>query len=57
MKVEAISFAKFFSNKNTISNLMKNYIGGLQKFTPKLMPIHAPNINSYRTSNYRLNIR
>ena len=34
----------FFSNKNTISNL----IGGLQKFTPKLMPIHAPNINSYR---------
>ena len=38
----------FFSNKNTISNLMKNYIGGLQKFTPKLMPIHAPNINSYR---------
>ena len=38
----------FFSNKNIISNLMKNYIGGLQKFTPKLMPIHAPNINSYR---------
>ena len=27
---------------------MKNYIGGLQEFTPKLMPIHAPNINSYR---------
>ena len=38
----------FFNNKNTISNLMKNYIGGLQEFTPKLMPIHAPNINSYR---------
>jgi glutamine synthetase len=27
---------------------MKNYIGGLQKYTPKLMPIHAPNVNSYR---------
>jgi len=38
----------FFNKKNTISNLMKNYIGGLQEFTPKLMPIHAPNINSYR---------
>ncbi len=38
----------FFSKQNTISNLMKNYIGGLQQFTPKLMPIHAPNINSYR---------
>ena len=38
----------FYNKKNTISNLMKNYIGGLQEFTPKLMPIHAPNINSYR---------
>ena len=38
----------FYDKKNTISNLMKNYIGGLQEFTPKLMPIHAPNINSYR---------
>ena len=27
---------------------MKNYIAGLQTYTPKLMPIHAPNINSYR---------
>ena len=38
----------FFNKKNTISTIMKNYIGGLQEFTPKLMPIHAPNINSYR---------
>ena len=38
----------FFNKKNTISAIMKNYIGGLQEFTPKLMPIHAPNINSYR---------
>ena len=27
---------------------MKNYIAGLQTYTPNLMPIHAPNINSYR---------
>ena len=38
----------FFSKTSTISNIMKNYIGGLQTYTPKLMPIHAPNINSYR---------
>jgi glutamine synthetase len=38
----------FFSKTSTISNVMKNYIGGLQTYTPKLMPIHAPNINSYR---------
>ena len=38
----------FFSKTNTISNLMKNYIGGLQTYTPILMPVHAPNINSYR---------
>ncbi|MBI04508.1 MAG: glutamine synthetase [Pelagibacteraceae bacterium] len=38
----------FFSKTSTISNIMKNYIAGLQTFTPVLMPIHAPNINSYR---------
>ena len=38
----------FFSNTSTVSNLMKNYIAGLQTYTPILMPIHAPNINSYR---------
>ena len=38
----------FFDKKNILSNLMKNYIGGLQEYTPKLMPIHAPNVNSYR---------
>ena len=25
-----------------------NYIGGLQEYTPLLMPIYAPNINSFR---------
>ena len=38
----------FFSKTSTVSNLMKNYIAGLQTYTPILMPIHAPNINSYR---------
>ena len=38
----------FFSKSSTVSHLMKNYIAGLQTYTPKLMPIHAPNINSYR---------
>jgi len=38
----------FYNKKNTISNVMKNYIGGLQKYTPNLMPIYAPNINSFR---------
>ena len=38
----------FYNKKNTISKTMKNYIGGLQKYTPNLMPIYAPNINSFR---------
>jgi len=38
----------FYSKTSTISNILKNYIAGLQTYTPKLMPIHAPNINSYR---------
>ncbi len=38
----------FYNPKNIISNNMKNYIGGLQKYTPNLMPIYAPNVNSYR---------
>ena len=38
----------FYHNKNTISQTMNYYIGGLQEYTPKLMTIHAPNVNSYR---------
>ena len=38
----------FFSKKNNISKIMNYYIGGLQEYTPKFMPIHAPNINSYK---------
>ena len=38
----------FYDKKNTLSRVMNYYIGGLQEFTPNLMPIHAPNVNSYR---------
>ena len=38
----------FFNKKNKFSQKMKNYIGGLQKYTPYLMPIYLPNINSFR---------
>ena len=38
----------FFNKKNKFSKKMKNYIGGLQKYTPFLMPIYLPNINSFR---------
>jgi glutamine synthetase len=38
-----------FINKSGKPNaLFKNYIGGLQKYTPALMSIFAPNVNSYR---------
>ena len=38
-----------FSNEDgSRSQLFHHYIGGLQKYTPKLMSIYAPNVNSYR---------
>jgi glutamine synthetase len=38
-----------FSNSDgTASELFLNYIGGLQTYIPMLMPIFAPNVNSYR---------
>ena len=30
------------------SDLFKYYLGGLQKYTPQVMPMLAPNVNSYR---------
>ena len=36
------------SKNGSFSDLMMNYIGGLQKYTPALMPIYAPSFNSYR---------
>jgi glutamine synthetase len=38
----------FFNKKNKFSKKMKSYIGGLQKYTPYLMPLYLPNINSFR---------
>ncbi len=38
-----------FSNKDgSASPLFLNYIGGLQKYIPQIMPMFAPNVNSYR---------
>ena len=38
-----------FSNDNgTMSELFLGFIGGLQTYIPKAMPLFAPNVNSYR---------
>lgn len=38
-----------FSNKDgTASEMFHAYIGGLQYYIPRLMPMFAPNVNSYR---------
>lgn len=43
-----------FSNEDgSKTDTFLHYMGGLQKYTPKLMSLYAPNINSYRRfSNY-----
>ena len=38
----------FAPNGKEFSKIFMNYIGGLQKYTPLLMPIYAPHINSYK---------
>jgi glutamine synthetase len=38
----------FYNKKSNLSKIMNYYIGGLQTYTPKFMPIYAPNINSFR---------
>lgn len=41
--------ANIFSNEDgSPSQLFHHFIGGLQAYIPKLMPIFAPNVNSYR---------
>lgn len=38
-----------FSNEDgSPSELFLNYIGGLQKYIPELLPLFAPNVNSFR---------
>ena len=38
-----------FSNEDgSMSQLFMNHIGGLQKFIPELLPLFAPNVNSFR---------
>ena len=38
----------FVSSKGKINSIFKNYIAGLQKYTPDAMALYAPNVNSYR---------
>jgi glutamine synthetase len=38
----------FAGQDGKASQLFRNYLGGLQKYTPAVMPILAPNVNSYR---------
>lgn len=38
----------FASNNGEINSVFKNYIAGLQKYTPAAMSLYAPNFNSYR---------
>ncbi len=38
----------FAGDDGKASKLFRNYLGGLQKYTPAVMPILAPNVNSYR---------
>jgi glutamine synthetase len=35
-------------NDDGFSESFKHYLGGLQKYTPQIMPMLAPNVNSYR---------
>jgi glutamine synthetase len=47
--VDANTGQNIFSNEDgAASVLFHNYIAGLQTYIPKLMPIFAPNVNSYR---------
>ncbi|GAB0112873.1 glutamine synthetase family protein [Acidisoma sp. C75] len=38
----------FAGDDGKASQLFRHYVGGLQKYTPAVMPILAPNVNSYR---------
>ncbi|QBF26748.1 glutamine synthetase [Pseudomonas tructae] len=38
----------FAGKEGAMSERLLHYIGGLQKYTPKLMPLLAPNVNSFR---------
>lgn len=47
--VDAKTGKNLFSNKDgSASEMFHQYIGGLQSLIPKVMPMLAPNVNSYR---------
>ena len=47
--VDVATGKNLFSNEDgTMSGLFMNHIGGLQKYIPELLPLFAPNVNSFR---------
>lgn len=47
--VDVATGKNLFSNEDgTMSELFMNHIGGLQKYIPELLPLFAPNVNSFR---------
>ncbi len=38
----------FVSSKGKLNSAFKSYIAGLQKYTPAVMSLYTPNVNSYR---------
>lgn len=47
--VDLVSGDNLFSNADgSFSDLFRHYVGGLQKYIPYVMPMLAPNVNSYR---------
>lgn len=38
----------FSDPDGTMSELFRNHIGGLQKYIPEMLPLFAPNVNSFR---------
>jgi glutamine synthetase len=47
--VDAATGQNLFSNPDgSMSELFMHHLGGLQKFIPELLPLFAPNVNSFR---------
>ncbi|ABA74569.1 putative glutamine synthetase [Pseudomonas fluorescens Pf0-1] len=47
--VEIASGQPIFANADgSMSDLFRHHIGGLQKYIPKVLPMFAPNVNSFR---------
>ena len=45
----------FANSDGSKTDIFMHYMGGLQKYTPKLLSLYAPNINSYRRFTNHMN--